>query len=97
MRKKAAALLLFLFVALIAALSHGAAKSDKISLNFDDVDLPIFLKTMSEITGKSFTLCSLAKSLHLVVKRSKKTGELRCFGTTFAGLANREVLERLRR
>ena len=54
MRKKAAALLLFLFVALIAALSHGAAKSDKISLNFDDVDLPIFLKTMSEITGKSF-------------------------------------------
>jgi general secretion pathway protein D len=56
MRTKAAALLLFLFVALIAALSHGAAKSDKISLNFDDVDLAVFLKTMSEITGKSFVL-----------------------------------------
>jgi transposase len=49
-----------------------------------------------EIAGKSFTLSSLAKSLHLVVKRSKKTGELRCFGTTFAELANREVLERYR-
>jgi hypothetical protein len=49
-----------------------------------------------EITGKSFTLSSLAKTLHLVVKRSKKTGELRCFGTTFQGLGDREVLERYR-
>jgi len=49
-----------------------------------------------EIAGKHFLLSNLAKPLHLVVKRSKKTGDLRCFATTLQGLTNREVLERYR-
>ena len=49
-----------------------------------------------EITGKHFTLPSLRKPLHLVVKRNKKTKDLRCFGTTFPGLENKEVLLRYR-
>jgi transposase len=49
-----------------------------------------------EIAGKQFTLPNLAKPLHLVVKRNKKTGEVRCFGTTSKGNQNREVLERYR-
>jgi len=49
-----------------------------------------------ETAGKRFDLNNLAKVLHLVVKRNKKTGDVRCFGTTFQGLANREVLERYR-
>jgi general secretion pathway protein D len=35
--------------------------SDDISLNFDGVDMSIFLKTMSEITGKSFVLSEKIK------------------------------------
>lgn len=49
-----------------------------------------------EIAGKRFDLNNLAKVLHLVVKRNKKTGDVRCFGTTFQDLTNREVLERYR-
>lgn len=50
----------------------------------------------SEITGKVLELDNLTKPLHLVVKRDKKTGDLRCFGTTVKGLDNREVLQRYR-
>jgi len=32
------------------------AKTQKVSLSFDDVDINVFLKTMSEITGKSFVV-----------------------------------------
>lgn len=49
-----------------------------------------------EIAGKLFKLPNLAKALHLVVKRKKETGDLRCFGTTIQGLTDREVLERYR-
>lgn len=49
-----------------------------------------------EIVGKRFHLAALAKDLHLVVKRKKTTGELRCFGTTIKGLQDRQVLERYR-
>ncbi len=49
-----------------------------------------------EITGKRFHLDTLVKPLHLVVKRNRKTGDLRCFGTTIQGLSDREVLERYR-
>ena len=50
----------------------------------------------SEIAGKVFQLDNLTKPLHFVVKRDKKTGDLRCFGTTIKGLDNREVLQRYR-
>jgi len=46
-----------------------------------------------EIAGKQFHLESLAKPLHLVVKRHRESGEVRCFGTTREGLTPREVLE----
>jgi hypothetical protein len=49
-----------------------------------------------EITGKVFKLETLAKPLHLVVKRNQQTGDLRCFGTTVPQLSNEEVLERYR-
>jgi transposase len=49
-----------------------------------------------EISGKHFQLENLGKVLHLVVKRNKKTQEIRCFGTTAKGLTHREVLERYR-
>jgi len=37
------------------------AKTEKVSLNFDEVDINIFIKTMSEITGKSFVLSDKVK------------------------------------
>ncbi|KPJ86958.1 MAG: hypothetical protein AMS17_10155 [Spirochaetes bacterium DG_61] len=37
------------------------ARTEKVALNFDDVDINIFLKTMSEITGKSFVLSDKVK------------------------------------
>ena len=49
-----------------------------------------------EIAGKRFHLENLRKDLHLVVKRTKKTGDLRCFGTTIGGLEDHEVLQRYR-
>ena len=49
-----------------------------------------------EIAGKRFKLENLGKELHLVVKRNKHSGEVRCFGSTKKGLSNREVLERYR-
>ena len=49
-----------------------------------------------EIAGKRFTLPTLRKPLHLIVKRNKKTKDLRCFGTTCPGLENKEVLLRYR-
>ena len=50
----------------------------------------------SEIAGKVFDLDNLAKPLHLVVKRTCQTHEMRCFGTTVQGLENEEVLQRYR-
>lgn len=49
-----------------------------------------------EIAGKRFTLPTLRKPLHLVVKRNKTTKDLRCFGTTCPGLENKEVILRYR-
>lgn len=49
-----------------------------------------------EIAGKRFDLSNLCKPLHFVVKRNKKTGDVRCFGTTKQGLENCEVLQRYR-
>ena len=49
-----------------------------------------------ELTGTQFELQNLAKELHLVIKRNKSTGDVRCFGTTIKGLSNREVLLRYR-
>lgn len=49
-----------------------------------------------EIAGKRFAPPTLRKPLYLVVKRNKKTKELRCFGTTVPGLDNKEVILRYR-
>lgn len=49
-----------------------------------------------EIAGKRFELDRLAKPLHLVVKKNKQTGDLRCFGTTIPELGDEEVLQRYR-
>jgi hypothetical protein len=49
-----------------------------------------------EIAGKTFDLTALGKKLHLVVKKNRETGDLRCFGTTLPGLEHREVLQRYR-
>jgi general secretion pathway protein D len=46
----------FICVVFVMLLNIGFAKTDKVALNFDDVDISVFLKTMSEITGKSFVL-----------------------------------------
>ncbi len=45
-----------LILSLSAGALHGA-----VSLNFDDVDIAVFLKTMSEITGKSFVISNNVK------------------------------------
>jgi hypothetical protein len=49
-----------------------------------------------EITGKRFKLDRLTKPLHLVVKKNRLTGDLRCFGTTIPELDDEEVLQRYR-
>lgn len=55
-------LLRILFLILILSnLKIAIAKTDTVSLNFDSVDIAIFLKTMSEITGKSFILSDKVK------------------------------------
>ncbi len=41
-------------IMIFASTAHYAFGQRKVSLNFDEVDIAIFLKTMSEITGKSF-------------------------------------------
>jgi general secretion pathway protein D len=48
--------ILFLFIIFVLCFQILYAKTEKITLNFDDVDINIFLKTMSEITGKGFVL-----------------------------------------
>jgi len=47
-------LCVFLAFALFPPVSF--AKTQKVALSFDDVDINVFLKTMSEITGKSFVV-----------------------------------------
>jgi len=50
-------ILLFLFLTINVAF----AQTEKVLLNFDDVEIPVFLKTMSEITGKSFIVSDKVK------------------------------------
>jgi len=52
---------LFIILLLFFTISNAFAKTEKVSLNFDNVDINLFLKTMSEITGKSFVLSSKVK------------------------------------
>jgi len=54
-------LLIFIFIIFFLNLTSVFARVDKISLNFDDVDINVFLKTMSEITGKSFIVSNKVK------------------------------------
>ena len=50
-------LCVFIFLIIIPA----AVRSEGISLNFDGIDMVVFLKAMSEITGKSFVLSDKIK------------------------------------
>ncbi len=55
-----------LYIILISILifmniNPAAVRSEGISLNFDGIDMSVFLKTMSEITGKSFVLSEKIK------------------------------------
>jgi general secretion pathway protein D len=59
MRTKLKVILISIFIFIICYPS--ALLSEDVSLNFDDVDINIFLKTMSEITGKSFVLSEKIK------------------------------------
>ncbi|MBA7524159.1 Type 3 secretion system secretin [subsurface metagenome] len=59
MRNKAVAL--FIIILLLLSTNLAVAKNEKVSLNFDGVDINIFLKTMSEITGKSFVISEKIK------------------------------------
>ena len=59
MKIKAFIILISLFIFLI--FNPAAVKSEDVSLNFDGIDINIFLKTMSEITGKSFVISEKIK------------------------------------
>ncbi len=59
MRNKAVAL--FIIILLLLSTNLAVAKDEKVSLNFDGVNINIFLKTMSEITGKSFVISEKIK------------------------------------
>ncbi len=50
-------IILFLF----STINIAFAQTEKVLLNFDDVEIPVFLKTMSEITGKSFVVSDKVK------------------------------------
>jgi general secretion pathway protein D len=52
---------LILFQLNIAIVNSCLAKETKIAMNFDEVDISIFLKTMSEVTGRSFVLSERVK------------------------------------
>ncbi len=53
--------LLILFQLNIAVVSSCLAKETKVAMSFDEVDISIFLKTMSEVTGKSFVVSDKVK------------------------------------
>ncbi|MBN2325216.1 MAG: hypothetical protein JXQ30_15915 [Spirochaetes bacterium] len=55
-RRTITAIFLLFFVALTAV-----AQEEKVTLNFDNVEIELFLKTMSEITGRSFVLSDKVK------------------------------------
>lgn len=52
---------LFIIILLLLSMNIAVAKDEKVTLNFDGVDINIFLKTMSEITGKSFVISEKIK------------------------------------
>jgi general secretion pathway protein D len=45
----------------LATFSPALAQETKVAMNFDEVDISIFLKTMSEVTGRSFVLSERVK------------------------------------
>ena len=51
----------FAFFLLIMMAVTAAAQQESVTLNFDNVEIPLFLKTMSELTGKSFVLSEKVK------------------------------------
>jgi general secretion pathway protein D len=53
--------ILKLCLVLIFILQMHVALAQKVSLNFDEVDINVFLKTMSEITGRSFVISDKVK------------------------------------
>lgn len=52
---------LILFQLNIAVVNSCLAKETKVAMSFDEVDISLFLKTMSEVTGKSFVVSDKVK------------------------------------
>jgi general secretion pathway protein D len=63
MRKTIISAALALLTITLVSMPGGVcvARTEKVALNFDEVDINIFLKTMSELTGKSFVLSDKVK------------------------------------
>jgi len=59
--KKTFITMLTLILILLIPLPFAIAKTEMVALNFDQVDVTLFLKTMSEITGKSFIISNKVK------------------------------------
>jgi general secretion pathway protein D len=59
MKTKLYIILISIFILLV--FTPAAVQSEDVSLNFDGIDISVFLKTMSEITGKSFVISEKIK------------------------------------
>jgi general secretion pathway protein D len=59
MKKALYTVLVLLLLLWFAGIS--VAQEDSVTLNFDNVEIPLFLKTMSELTGRSFVLTEKVK------------------------------------
>ena len=59
MKTKLYIILISIFIFLIY--NPAAVRSEDVSLNFDGIAMSVFLKTMSEITGKSFVMSEKIK------------------------------------
>lgn len=59
MKKPLYTVFVLLFLLWFAEIS--VAQEDSVTLNFDNVEIPLFLKTMSELTGRSFVLTEKVK------------------------------------
>ncbi|RKX99303.1 MAG: hypothetical protein DRP54_07485 [Spirochaetes bacterium] len=56
MKNKSIKVLIILTIVILFSTGVGYPKEKTVTLNFDNVDISVFLKTMSELTGKSFVL-----------------------------------------
>jgi general secretion pathway protein D len=71
---RVAALLVFFFTVLAAPSSPNAAEEVKeVALDFDDVDIRLFIRVISELTGKNFTIDNNVRGKVTVLSPRKLT------------------------